>query len=76
MVWKMSAWVVREGRWGYVEHFPKIWCGGVECEVRKTHCSEGDRKRKLMEKRKNQGPAKIGLRIFFLVSLVLVGVDR
>ncbi len=35
---------------------------GVECEVRKTHCSEGGRKRKSMEKKKNQDPAKIGVR--------------
>jgi hypothetical protein len=58
----MSAWVVQEGRWGYVRHFPKIWCGGIEWEVRKTHCSEGDKKRKWMEKEKNKDPAKFGVR--------------
>jgi hypothetical protein len=74
----MSAWVVQEGRWGYAEHFPKIWCGGVECEVRKTHFSEGDKKRKWMEKKKNKDPAKLGVRKNKkqLVSLVLAGVDR
>jgi hypothetical protein len=70
-MWKMSAWVVQEGRWGYVEHFPKIWCGGMECEVRKTKCSEGDRKQK------TTNPAKTGVRKKKnLVRLVLVGFDH
>jgi hypothetical protein len=54
LVWKTSAWVVQEGRGGYVEHFPRIWCRGMKCEVRKTKCSEGDRKRKWMEEKKKK----------------------
>ncbi len=56
--WKTSAWMVQECRGGYVEHFPNIWCRGVECEVRKTKFSEGDRKRKRMEEKKTANPAK------------------
>jgi hypothetical protein len=41
---------------------PKFGAGGVECEVGKTHCSEGDKKRKWMEKEKNKDPAKLGVR--------------
>jgi hypothetical protein len=46
--------MVQEGRGGYVEHFPKIWCRGMKCEVRKTKFSEGDRKRKWMEQQIRQ----------------------
>ncbi len=36
--------------------------GGVECEVRKTHCSEDDKERKLDGEEKNKDPAKLGVR--------------
>ncbi len=54
MVWKVRAWVVQEGRWGYGEHFPKNWCRVVGCEARRTKCSEGHRNRKWIEKKKNK----------------------
>ncbi len=58
-MWKMGAWVVQEGRWGYLEHFPKIWCGGVECEeyiaLKVTRNENGWRRKK------HKDPAKFGV---------------
>ncbi len=56
----MGQWVVQEGGWGYEEHSPKIWCGGVECEVSRTEWSEGHSKHKMdgHSKHKKKGVEK------------------
>jgi hypothetical protein len=78
-VWKVRAWVVQEGRWGYVQHSPKIWWWGGGYEMWRTKCSEGDRKRKRVAKEKNTNPAKKGVgkkKLKNLVTLVLTGFDH
>ena len=53
--------MVQEGRWGYGENSLKIWCGEMDCEVRRTKCSEGHKngkpqirqKEELEKKKKN-----------------------
>jgi hypothetical protein len=72
LVWKVRAWVVQEGRWGYGEHSPKIWCGGVDCEVRRTKCSEGHRNGKPQIRQKEELEKKIKK----LVRLVLARFDH
>ena len=52
---QMGQWMVQEGRWGYGEHSPKIWCGGAECEVSRTEDSEDHSKHKTKQ---NDDPAK------------------
>jgi hypothetical protein len=52
---------MQEGRWGYVQHSPKIWWGGVGCEVWRTKFSEGDRKGKRVVEKNNTNPAKKGV---------------
>ncbi len=67
--------MVQEGRLGYGEHFPKIWCRVVGCEARRTKCSEGHRNRKWMEKKKNKDPAKKRLEKKKLVSMWSAGFE-
>jgi hypothetical protein len=57
-VQKVRAWVVQKGRWGYGEHFPKIWCEGVGCEARRIKSSEGHGNRKIDGEEKNYKSGK------------------
>ena len=50
--------MVHEGRWGYGQHSPKIWWGGVGYELWRTKFSEGDRKGKRVVKKKKHKSGK------------------
>ena len=51
--------MVQEGRWGYGEHSLKIWCGEMDCEVRRTKCSEGHKNGKPQIRQKEELEKKI-----------------
>jgi hypothetical protein len=50
--------LVQEGGWGYEEHSPKIYGGGVECEVSRTEWNEGHSKHKMDGHTKNTNSGK------------------